>query len=117
LPSLGSQAEIEQNLAEVAELALSENKARGLMRPSLNEQGRPGPLTTEQVATLAGRKGNRVNVVIGSPTLGIELVTDALRGTHPTLRKVEIANDGGMFRKLLRTGEAGETRMTFVSEL
>jgi hypothetical protein len=66
---------------------------------------------------LPAEKGNRVNVVIGSPTLGIELVTDALRGTHPTLRKVEIANDGGMFRKLLRTGEAGETRMTFVSEL
>jgi hypothetical protein len=117
LPSLGSQAEIEQNLAEVAELALPENEARGLMRPSLDDNGRPGPLTTEQIATLAGRKGNRTNVLIGSPALGIESVMDALRGTHNSLRRIEEANDGGAFRRLLRTGESGEVRMTVVSEL
>jgi hypothetical protein len=116
LPSLGSPQEIEQNLAEVAQF-LPEVRARGLVRPSLDDHGRPGPLTSEQLATLAGRKGNRTTVLIGSPALGVELTTEALQGKQPGLRRIEVAHDGGNFRRLLRTGEPGETRMTVVSEL
>jgi hypothetical protein len=121
LASLGSPADIEQNLTEVSAVALPESRARGLIRPPIDDRGRPAPLTSEQLATLAGRKGNRVNVLIGSPALGLDLTTAALQGRlqgrPPTLRRIEVAHDGGQFRKLLKTGEEGETRMTVVSEL
>ncbi len=117
LPSLGSRSEIEHTLAAVADLALTESQARGLMRPALDDKGRPGPLTTDQLATIAGRKGNRTCVLVGSPALGIEHVKAALEGRRPALRKIEFAPDAGGFRKLLKQGAAGETRMTVVSEL
>lgn len=117
LPNLGSRADIEHALAEIAEHALTEKEARGLIRPALDDKGRPGPLTTDQIATLAGRKGNRTHVLIGSVALGLDHVAEALTGRQPILRKVEFASDGGSFRRLLKTGEAGETRMTVVSEL
>lgn len=117
LPSLGSRSEIEQYLATVSDLALTENQARGLMRPALDDKGRPGPLTTDQLATIAGRKGNRTCVLVGSPALGIDHVKAALEGRQPALRKIEFASDAGGFRKLLKQGAAGETRMTVASEL
>jgi hypothetical protein len=117
LPSLGSRAEIELNLAAVADLGLTENQARGLMRPALDDKGRPGPLTTDQLATLAGRVGNRTHVLIGSAALGLPQVEEALTGRQPALREIVIAPNGGAFRKLLKTGGTGETRTTVVSEL
>jgi hypothetical protein len=117
LPSLGSRSEIEHNLAAVADLGLTENQARGLMRPALDDKGRPGPLTTDQLATVAGRVGNRTHVLIGSAALGLPQVEEALTGRQPAMRKIVIAPNIGAFRKLLKTGGTGETRMTVVSEL
>jgi hypothetical protein len=117
LPSLGSRGEIEHNLAAVAELGLTENQARGLMRPALDDYGRPGPLTTDQLATLAGRVGNRTHVLIGSVALGLPQVELALTGRQPALRQIVIAPSLSAFHKLLKTGGTGETRMTIVSEL
>ncbi len=117
LSNLGSRSEIELHLSAVADVGLTETKARGLMRPPMDDKGRPGPLTSDQLAIVAGRKGNRTCVLVGSPALGLEQVEAALRGRQPALRKIEFAPDGGTFRKLLKAGAGGETRMTVVSEL
>jgi hypothetical protein len=85
----------------------------------VGQRSSPGPLTTAQIADLAGRKGNRVRIVVGSPALCLDRVANALSDpTHePVLRDVRVVNGKEEYRHLLRTGVSGETRLTVVSQL
>jgi hypothetical protein len=119
LQSMGPQAQLELALREVRKLSLPEEAVRQQYRPTVGKHSSPGPLTTAQIADLAGRKGNRVRIVVGSHALGLDRVADALADpTHePVLRDVRVVKDKAEYRYLLRTGVSGETRLTIVSEL
>ncbi len=119
LQSMGSRAQLELSLQEVRNLSLTEDAVRQQYRPTVGKHGSPGPLTTAQIADLAGRKGNRVRIVVGSQAMGLDRVADALSDpTHePVLRDVRVVKGKDDFRHLLRTGASGETRLTVVSQL
>ena len=119
LQSMGPQAQLELALREVRNLSLPEEAVRQQYRPTVGKLSSPGPLTTAQIADLAGRKGNRVRIVVGSHALGLDRVADALADpTHePVLRDVRVVKSKEEYRHLLRTGASGETRLTVVSEL
>lgn len=119
LQSMGPQAQLELALREVRNLSLPEEAVRQQYRPTVGKHSSPGPLTTAQIADLAGRKGNRVRIVVGSHALGLDRVADALADpTHePVLRDVRVVKGKEEYRHLLRTGASGETRLTVVSEL
>jgi hypothetical protein len=121
LRSLGSSREaIETNLREVRERALPEADARLQFRPSIgNADGRPGPLTSAQLADIAGRRGNRVRIVAGTELTGITKVVDSLRDPvhQPVLRDIQVTDGKSDYASLLRAGAAGEKRQTVVSPL
>jgi hypothetical protein len=119
LQSMGPQAQVELALREVRNLSLPEEAVRQQYRPTVGKHSSPGPLTTAQIADLAGRKGNRTRIVVGSHALGLDRVADALADpTHePVLRDVRVVKGKEEYRHLLRTGASGETRLTVVSEL
>jgi len=119
LQSMGSRAQLELSLQEVRNLSLTEDAVRQQYRPTVGKHSSPGPLTTAQIADLAGRKGNRVRIVVGSQALGLDRVADALSDpTHePVLRDVRVVKGKDDYRHLLRTGASGETRLTVVSQL
>jgi hypothetical protein len=119
LQSMGSRAQLELALREVRNLSLTEDAIRQQYRPTVGKHSSPGPLTTTQIADLAGRKGNRVRIVVGSHALGLDRVADALSDpTHePVLRDVRVVKGKDDYRHLLRTGASGETRLTVVSQL
>ena len=119
LQSMGPQPQLELALREVRNLSLPEEAVRQQYRPTVGKQSSPGPLTTAQIADLAGRKGNRTRIVVGSHALGLDRVADALtdRTHEPVLRDVQVVKGKDEYRHLLRTGASGETRLTVVSEL
>ncbi|HUZ56711.1 MAG TPA: hypothetical protein VMU94_29835 [Streptosporangiaceae bacterium] len=119
LQSLGPRTQLELALREVRNLSLPEEAVRQQYRPTVGIHSSPGPLTTAQIADLAGRKGNRLRIVVGSQALGLERVADALSDpTHePVLRDVRVVKGKEEYRHLLRTGVSGETRLTIVSQL
>ena len=119
LQSMGLQTQLELALREVRNLSLPEEAVRQQYRPTVGKHSSPGPLTTAQIADLAGRKGNRTRIVVGSHALGLDRVADALADpTHePVLRDVRVVKGKEEYRHLLRTGASGETRLTVVSEL
>jgi len=121
LRSLGASREaIETSLREVQEKALPEVDARLQFRPSIgNADGRPGPLTSAQLADIAGRRGNRVRIVVGSVLTGVDQVADSLKDPvhKPVLRDVRLTDGQSDYAALLRTGADGEKRLTVVSPL
>jgi hypothetical protein len=119
LQSMGPRAQLELALREVRNHSLPEEAVRQQYRPTVGKHSSPGPLTTAQIADLAGRKGNRVRIVVGSQALGLNRVADALSDpTHePVLRDVRVVKSKEEYRDLLRTGASGETRLTVVSQL
>jgi hypothetical protein len=119
LESLGSREHIQINLDEITATALPEADARLQFRPSIGEEGRPGPLNSAQLADLAGRPGNRVRIVVGTELSGLDQVLDSLQDPvhKPVLRDVRVTLQKGEYRELLRTGSKSEKRLTVVSPL
>lgn len=119
LESLGTRERIRLSLNEIKGTALPEADARLLFRPSVHEEGRPGPLTSAQLADLAGRPGNRVRIVIGTALSGLNHVVDSLQDPvhKPVLRDVQVTTARSDFRELLRVGGKSEKRLTVVSPL
>jgi hypothetical protein len=120
LESLGNPERIELALAETRATALTEADARMHFRPSIGDfDGRPGPLNTAQLADLAGRQGNRVRILVGTPLTGLDNVIDALANPlhQPVLRNVQVTRHKGEFRGLLKNGLPEDKRLTVVSPL
>jgi hypothetical protein len=119
LQSLGRRDEIELTLKEVGERALPESDARLQYRPAVASDGRPGPLTSAQIADLAGRKGDRTRVVVGTAAMCLERVVGSLEDpvNKPVLRDIRVTTEAGNYRELLKTGADGQVRLTVVSEL
>jgi hypothetical protein len=119
LESLGNPQRIELALAETRANALTEVDARIAHRPSIDYEGRPGPLNTAQLADLAGRLGNRTRIVVGTPLTGLDHVIKALDDPlhRPVLRNVQVTNSKGEYNSLLKNGLPEEQRLTVVSPL
>lgn len=120
LESLGNPERIQLALSETRATALTEADARMHFRPSIGDfDGRPGPLNTAQLADLAGRQGNRVRILVGTPLTGLGNVIDALANPlhQPVLRNVQVTRHKGEFRGLLKNGLPEDKRLTVVSPL
>jgi hypothetical protein len=119
LQSLGRRDEIELTLKEVGERALPESDARLQYRPAVATDGRPGPLSSAQIADLAGRKGDRTRVVVGTSAMCLDRVVGSLQDpvNKPVLRDIRVTTEAGSYRELLKTGADGQVRLTVVSEL
>ncbi len=122
LNSLGSRENIQLALEEAASKALTERDARLQFHPPIGRDKHPGPLSSAQLADLAGHKGNRVRVLVGTPASGLTRAVEAMQdpGHEPVLRDIRVVpsnKSAATYRGWLREGATGLRKMTIVSPL